>query len=135
METTAAADVERQAITDAVLDYFEGWFTADAERMRRALHPQLAKRQLADETGRLDESPTPEMIEATAAGAGLRYDDPGELDVKVVEIHGRISTVVVHSNVYREYLHLARTRDGWKIVNALWAWARPGQSESFDEGG
>ena len=47
METTAAADVEREAITDAVLDYFEGWFTADAERMRRALHPQLAKRRLA----------------------------------------------------------------------------------------
>ena len=132
METTAAADVERQAITDAVLDSFEGWFTADAERVRRALHPQLAKRQLADETGRLEESPTPEMIEATAAGAGLRYGDPGEIDVQVVEIYGRISTVVVHSSVYREYLHLARTSGGWKIVNALWAEAHPDQSEAFD---
>jgi len=135
VETTAAADVEREAITDAVLDYFEGWFTADAERMRRALHPQLAKRRLAEETGRLDESPTPEMIEATAAGAGLRYDNPGEIDVQVVEIHGRISTVVVHSSVYREYLHLVRTSGGWRIVNALWAQADPDQSESFDEGG
>jgi hypothetical protein len=30
--------------------------------------------------------------------------------------------VVVRSNVYREYLHLGRTDEGWKIVNALWAW-------------
>jgi hypothetical protein len=31
--------------------------------------------------------------------------------------------VVVHSNVYREYLHLGQTDEGWKIVNALWDWA------------
>jgi hypothetical protein len=26
----------------------------------------------------------------------------------------------VHSPVYREYLHLARTADGWKILNAIY---------------
>jgi hypothetical protein len=31
-----------------------------------------------------------------------------------------MTTVVVHSESYREYLHLTRTDDGWKIVNALW---------------
>jgi hypothetical protein len=38
----------------------------------------------------------------------------------VTEIHRGIATVVVHSQGYREYLHLARTDDGWKIVNGLW---------------
>jgi hypothetical protein len=27
---------------------------------------------------------------------------------------------VVDSDVYREYVHLVRTDDGWRIVNALW---------------
>ena len=27
-----------------------------------------------------------------------------------------IATVVVSSGVYHEYLHLVRTRDGWKIA-------------------
>jgi hypothetical protein len=40
-----------------------------------------------------------------------------------VDVHGTIASVVVDSNVYREYLHLVRTPDGWKIANALWDWA------------
>ena len=37
------------AIVRCALDYFEGWFDADPERMRRALHPELAKRSLDGE--------------------------------------------------------------------------------------
>ena len=113
---------DEQAIRSTVLDYFEGWFDGDAGRMERALHPQLAKRSLGD--GTLDENTAPEMIEATAAGSGKRRD-PGErrIDIDVVEIYAPIATVVVHSNVYREYLHLGQTDGGWKIVNALWDWA------------
>ena len=33
-------------ITAAALDYVEGWFDGDADRMRRALHPDLVKRRL-----------------------------------------------------------------------------------------
>ena len=112
---------ERQALVDVALDYFEGWFTADAERMRRALHPALAKRRLGDDGRELTESSATGMVEATAAGEALRRgEDPGEIGVEVVELYDRIATVIVRSDVYREYLHLARTRDGWKIVNALY---------------
>jgi len=34
-----------------------------------------------------------------------------------------IATVVVSSGVYHEYLHLVRTRGGWKIANALWVYS------------
>jgi hypothetical protein len=113
---------DEQAIKSTVLDYFEGWFDGDEGRMERALHPQLAKRSLGE--GALDEDTAPEMIEATAAGRGKRRGG-GErrIDIDVVEVYGPIATVVVHSNVYREYLHLGRTDEGWKIVNALWDWA------------
>jgi hypothetical protein len=108
-------------IKNAVLDYFEGWFDGDAARMERALHPGLAKRSLADDALSLNSDSAQEMIDATAAGQGKRRDpEKREIDVRVVEVCEEIATVVVHSNVYREYLHLARTREGWKIVNALW---------------
>jgi putative lumazine-binding protein len=113
---------DEQAIKSTVLDYFEGWFDGDAGRMERALHPQLAKRSLAD--GEFAEDTASDMIEATAAGRGKRRGE-GErrIDVEVVEVYGPIATVIVHSNVYREYLHLGRMDEGWKIVNALWDWA------------
>jgi hypothetical protein len=111
---------DEEAIVACALDYFEGWFDGDPARMRRALHPELAKRS-PDGDG-LDQVTAGEMIEWTEAGAG-RKRDPGErrIDVRVVEVHGDIATAVVDSNVYREYLHLVRTADGWKIANALWA--------------
>jgi hypothetical protein len=113
---------DEQAIKSTVLDYFEGWFDGDPGRMERALHPQLAKRSLGN--GKFGEDTAPEMIEATAAGRGKRRD-PGErgIEIDVVEVYGPIATVVVHSNVYREYLHLGRMDEGWKIVNGLWDWA------------
>jgi hypothetical protein len=110
------------AIVRCALDYFEGWFDGDEERMRRALHPDLAKRTLDHDA--LRELTAVEMIEATAAGFG-RKRDPGvrHIDVRVVDVHGAIASAVVDSNVYREYLHLVRTDDGWRIVNALWDFA------------
>jgi Putative lumazine-binding len=110
-------------IRRTVLDYFEGWFDGDPGRMERALHPKLAKRSVEASEG-VYEIGAQEMVEATATGAGKRRD-PGErrIDIRVVDVHGSIASVVVDSNVYREYLHLVRTREGWKIANALWDWA------------
>ena len=109
---------DEAAIVACALDYFEGWFDGDAERMRRALHPALAKRALTEDQFTVDETTAEWMIDATAEGRGKR--EGVEIDVEVVEIYGDIATAIVRSNVYREYLHLARTSDGWKIVNAFY---------------
>jgi hypothetical protein len=113
---------DEDAIVRCALDYFEGWFDADPERMRRALHPGLAKRSLG--TSGLDQLTASQMVEATAAGSG-RGREPGarRIDVHVVEVYGDIATAVVDSNVYREYLHLVRLDGAWRIVNALWAYS------------
>jgi hypothetical protein len=114
-----------EAVVATALDYFEGWFDADAGRMDRALHPGLAKRSLSQVEPDLPELRTltkERMLELTAAGGGKADGRRGELriDVEVVDLHGNIASVVIRSAVYREYLHLVRTGDGWKIVNALW---------------
>jgi Putative lumazine-binding len=111
------SDADRDAIVATALDYFEGWFDGDVERMERALHPELAKR--GPELGTATKG---QMVAWTAEGEGTA-EDPGpgrRIDVSVVDVHGNIASAVVHSDVYREYLHLVRTDGGWKIVNALW---------------
>ena len=55
------------------------------------------------------------------APAGSATPGARRIDIHVVEVYGDIATVVVDSNVYREYVHLVRTDGDWKIVNALWA--------------
>jgi Putative lumazine-binding len=109
---------DRQQVEQTARDYFEGWYDGDVERMDRALHANLVKRRGADE---LSITTKERMLELTAAGAG-RSDgeqDP-QIEVTVHELYDNIALVSVDSAVYREYLHLVRTDEGWKIANALW---------------
>jgi hypothetical protein len=120
--TTDERTATEAAVIAAVLDYFDGWFDGDAARMERALHPDLAKRALQEDGRSLDETTAAWMVDATGRGVG-RDRDPGDrqIDVTVADIHATIASATVRSAVYREYVHLARTTDGWKIVNTLWA--------------
>ena len=116
---------DEAAVVAAALDYFEGWFEGDTTRMDRALHPGLAKRSLSQvdrDSTELRSLTKERMVELTAAGGGKDESPDGGLriDVEVVDLHGNVASVVVRSAVYREYLHLVRTDEGWKIVNALW---------------
>jgi hypothetical protein len=130
MAAESSAD-DRAAVVRTALDYFEGWFDGDAARIERALHPELAKRSLGQAssgTERLATLTARQMVEATARGEGKR-EDPGDrhIEVEVEHLHGTIANATVRSAVYVEYLQLVHTRDGWKIVNALWASATPSQ--------
>jgi hypothetical protein len=123
MAVDEAATAEETAVVQTVLDYFEGWFDGDAARMERALHRGLAKRALENDGRALDEKNAEWMIDATRRGVG-RERDPGDLpiEVQVEDVYGKIANATVRSAVYREYLQLVRTEEGWKIVNALWQW-------------
>jgi Putative lumazine-binding len=117
-------DIERAAIERTVLDYFEGWFDGDPVRMERALHPQLIKRSLENDPSQRETLRTisaERMIEATARGGG-KGESPGNLriEIEVEDVLGDLANVTVRSAVYTEYLHLARTSAGWKIVNDMW---------------
>lgn len=126
-EAPAPSMGDASAVRATALDYFEGWYDGDVERMRRALHPNLAKRSWAQDPEAmpvLRTTTAEQMVWFTEQGNG-RTSDPSrrDLSVDVVEVSAGIATVVVHSYMYVEYLHLAATREGWRIVNALWRYA------------
>ena len=116
MRSPQASD-DSAAVAATALDYFEGWFDGDEARMERALHPNLVKRRAGEELGITTKE---RMLELTRRGDGKEDAADRTLDVEVEDVYGDIASATVRSAVYREYLHLVRTRDGWKIVNALW---------------
>jgi hypothetical protein len=115
------------AIRSCILDYFEGWFDGDDDRMDRALHPELAKHALDQGPTRsdgLDLTTKDEMVEATRRGVGRTRDVPDRaIRIEVAAVSDNIASAIVHSAVYVEFLLLARTQDGWRITGALWRWA------------
>jgi hypothetical protein len=110
------------AIRRTALDYFEGWYDGDVRRVDAALHAELVKRSAGQVGGSSPSVTTKErLLELVLAGAGIADRTDDSIEVTVVDVHDDIATAVVRSAQYREYLHLLRTPEGWRIVNAFWA--------------
>jgi len=119
-QTPSDADLIKQT----ALDYIEGWYEGNAERMQRALHPELAKRIVrTDDRGRysLGQMGAMTLVEYTRMGGGK--DTPKEKqqkDVTVLDIFGNAASAKVIASDWVDYLQLAKWNGRWVIVNVLW---------------
>ena len=106
-----------EQIRAAAADYVEGWYSGDVARMDRCLHDDLVKRMATSEGGGLRNVTKTRMLELTSDGGG---EDPDpEFETVVFQVSEDIAGAVVTSPEYVDLLHLARTSEGWKIVNVL----------------
>ncbi len=112
------------AIDEAVSDYYEWWYEANPERMRRCLHPDLAKRALKmDEAGReyLLHLTKEVMVDATADGRGSAAPaDKRHWTITILDSYEEIATVKVASGEYIEYIHLVKQDGQWLIANVIY---------------
>ena len=115
---------DAELINQTALDYIEGWYDADAVRMERALHPDLAKRIVrVDPKGRyaLGQMSAMGLVQLTRAEGGK--DIPKEKqqkDVTVLDIFGNAASAKVIASDWVDYLQLAKWKGRWVIVNVLW---------------
>ena len=115
---------DTEAITKAALDYIEGWYEGNAERMERALHPELAKRGIFvdKKTGKIAMRSVgaADMVKYTKAGAGKSPEKKEKVKLTVLDMFKNTACVKLVSPDFVDYLQLARYKDGWAIVNVLW---------------
>jgi hypothetical protein len=111
-------------IRQIVLDYIEGWYTGDAERMERSLHPDLAKRTwMHDERGfdRLEPISALGLVIATRRGAGkCTPPERQRKEITIQDIFENAACVRVDAANWVDFLHLARLNGQWVIVNVFW---------------
>lgn len=99
-------------------DYIEGWYTGDVDRMDRALHDELVKRiPEGEHPGSIREVTKKRMLDLTARGGGELIDP--EFEILIDDVATDIASVRLLSPEYLDYLHIAKTSDGWKIINVL----------------
>jgi hypothetical protein len=114
------------AIKATALDYIEGWYEGNGERMQRALHPELAKRIMMQPTqpgmrARLDQQSAMTLTNNTRAGGGKRTPpERQQKDVTILDIYENAASVKIVADSWIDYLHLARADGRWQIVNVLW---------------
>jgi len=122
---TKVSDEDRAAITQTALDYIEGWYTGDAERMERALHPDLAKRIVrTNDKGQstLGQMSAMTLVQTVRTGYGKNTPkDKQQKDITILDVFENAATVKLVAADWIDYLHIAKYNGRWVIVNVLWA--------------
>jgi hypothetical protein len=123
----AQSAADSAAIRATALDYIDGWYTADAPRMERALHSHLAKRLVyADSTGRshLVDLTALELVQGTGHHPAVPPAERRE-DVRILDIFGNAALVKIDATGWVDYLQEIRWNGRWVIINVVWE-NRPG---------
>lgn len=120
----AQSVADSSAIKATALDYIEGWYEGNSERMERAVHPDLAKRIVnTDQRGRsvLGHQSAMTLVQNTRRGAG-KETPPGarRADVRILDVFGNTASVRVDAATWIDYLHIAKWNGRWVIINVLW---------------
>ena len=116
---------ETEAIRQTALDYIEGWYTGNAERMERSLHPELAKRIVIPATNdgtedRLSQMSAMRLVQLTRSGMGSIPEYDQRKEVVILDRDGRSASAKIVASTWIDYLHLAKWEGRWVIVNVLW---------------
>lgn len=121
----AQSPADAAAIKQAALDYIEGWYEGNAERMERSLHPELAKRIVetnpANGRSRLNQMSAMSLVQGTRRGGGKTTPkDKQQKDVSILDVYENAASVKVVASDWIDYLHMAKFNGQWVIVNVLW---------------
>lgn len=115
---------DEAAIKHTALDYIEGWYTADAARMERALHPELAKRMVSlDSRGnsRLNQMSAMTLVQSTRAGGGSKTPKAlQQQDITILDRFNNAAVVKIVASGWIDYLEEVKFDGQWKIINVLW---------------
>ncbi len=121
---TNVSDTDKAAIQQTALDYIEGWYEGNAERMERALHPELAKRIVRKDlqgNTRLDQMGAMALVQGTKRGFGKNTPKEKQIkDVIILDVFENAASVKIVASDWIDYLHIAKFNGRWVIVNVLW---------------
>ena len=110
------------AIRATALDYIEGWYSNNATRMERALHPKLAKRMVwADSAGRshLVDMTALELVQGTKGHPPVPASQQRK-DVQILSVYGNAAIVRIDAQEWVDYLQQVKWNGNWKIINVVW---------------
>jgi len=120
----AQSDADREAIKRTALNYAEGWYEGNADKMESALSPDLAKRIAqtnAQGQSGLGQMTAMRLVQATRAGSGKTTPAAEQQkDVTILDVLGGAATVKLEMRDWVDYMHIGKMNGKWVIINVLW---------------
>ncbi len=120
----AQSAADSAAIRATALDYIEGWYMGNADRMERALSGHIAKRMVVTDTSgrsRLVDMTALELVQGVRAGGGTHTPKAEQrTDVTILDVFRNAGVVKIDAGAWIDYLQVAKWNGRWVIVNVLW---------------
>ena len=113
---------ESQAVRATVADYIESYYTGDAARMEKSLHPHYLKHVIKESHGSL------KMTEKTGLQMvqDVRSQGPSDLpkseqteQITVLDVSKDIASAKLVTSHWVDYMTLAKWNGEWKIVSVV----------------
>lgn len=118
------SSADRDGITRTALNYAEGWYEGNADKMESALSPDLAKRIVrtnAQGQSSLGQMSAMTLVQVVRTGEG-KQTPKGEQqkDVTILDMLTSSATVKLEMRDWIDYLHIGKMNGKWVIINVLW---------------
>lgn len=112
------------SIKAAALDYADGFYSGNPERMQKAIHFDINKAtpRYIPKTGQvsLTYSSYSMLVDLCAAKVGYKPDTARHISTEILQATPEIAIVKIRSAEFNDYLELVKTGGEWKILNVLW---------------
>lgn len=124
--SVAAQTSHEEGVRRAALDYIEGFYEGDPDKLRRGLHPELVKYgyyRPADSTDYRGSAMS--FDEAIAFAERVRDENrqPGPdapKEVILLDVQDQTAAAKIVAWWGTDYLHLARVDGDWKVLHVIW---------------
>lgn len=113
---------DEAAIRATVTDYIEGYYTGDASRVEKSLHPHYLKHTISESNGhlRMTEKTGLQMVQDVRqnGASGFPASETKE-QITVLDITGDVASAKLVTAHWVDYLTLSKWNGEWKIVSVV----------------
>ena len=119
-------NADREAVRQAVLDYVEGIYNVQPERIERSVSPNLAKLGFYRPPTETAYRPGRNMAFQQLVEIAKNFNKDGKLpkdapkEITIYDVLDQTATVKLTADWGTDYMHLAKIDGKWMIVNVLW---------------
>jgi hypothetical protein len=108
------------AVRATVTDYIEGYYTGDAARMEKSLHPHYLKHTISGSDGQLKmtEKTGLQMVQDVRSN-GPENSSEKKIQITVLDIAGDIASAKLVTAHWVDYIALSKWNGEWKIVSVV----------------
>jgi hypothetical protein len=118
---------EKAAVTAVAQNYMDAYYTADAARMQKTLHPDFHKRTLRTVNGHteISEDTVQSMVEGVRLGSGKEIPVADRVQkIEVLDVYRDAASVKVVTGRWIDYMHLSKLNGGWRVLDVVLQYTR-----------